>query len=125
MENRKRPTLGNGKICYLEIPSLDIHQSAKFYRETFDWNIREDNAGNLSFDDTVGEVSGMWVMGRKATTEPGILISIMVDSIETTVNAIVANGGKIVQPVGTDASVMTALFTDPSGNVFCLYQDQS
>jgi hypothetical protein len=28
---QKCPTFGNGKICYLEIPALDIHKSASFY----------------------------------------------------------------------------------------------
>jgi hypothetical protein len=30
MEN-KRPTYGNGKICYLEIPANNIEVSASFY----------------------------------------------------------------------------------------------
>jgi predicted enzyme related to lactoylglutathione lyase len=33
------PTLGNGKICYIEIPALDIKRSAEFYRNVFGWNI--------------------------------------------------------------------------------------
>ena len=64
--------MANGKVCYIEIPASD---------------------------DTVGEVSGTWVTGRKASTEPGLLISIMVDSVAATVDAIVAQGGKIVQPM--------------------------
>ncbi|MDD8018033.1 MAG: VOC family protein [Bacteroidota bacterium] len=119
------PTLGNGKICYIEIPALDIRQSAAFYQKTFGWNIREDNAGNISFDDAVGEVSGMWVTGRKPATEQGFLISIMVNSIETTVKKIIANGGKIVQPIDEGEPAITALFSDPAGNVFCLYQEQT
>ena len=53
---------------------------------------------------------------------PGLLIYVMVDSIDATVNSIVAAGGKIVQPVGGDAPEITARFSDPAGNVLGLYQ---
>jgi uncharacterized protein len=55
------PTLGNGKICYIEMPSKDVKQSAKFYAAVFGWNIRRRGDGCVSFDDGVGEVSGAWV----------------------------------------------------------------
>ena len=35
------PTLGNGKICYLEIPATDIARSAEFYEQSFGWDIRK------------------------------------------------------------------------------------
>lgn len=76
-----------------------------------------------AFDDTVGEVSGTWVVGRKAATEPGLLIHIMVDSVAATINAVIAHGGKIAQQIGMDAPEVTARFSDPAGNVFGLYQD--
>lgn len=65
MENSNHPTFGNGKICYLEIPAIDIPGSANFYETVFGWKIRINNEGTLSFDDTIGEVSGMWVVGPK------------------------------------------------------------
>ena len=37
MENNKHPTLGNGKVCYIEIPALDINRSAEFYEKVFGW----------------------------------------------------------------------------------------
>ena len=60
------PTLANGKICYIEIPALDIERSAAFYGAVFGWNIRKRTDGTMSFDDGVGEVSGSWVTGRPA-----------------------------------------------------------
>ena len=35
------------------------------------------------------------------------------DSVEETIDAVIANGGKIVQPIGVDAPEITARFTDP------------
>lgn len=59
------PTFGNGKICYIEIPAKDIARSADFYKRVFGWNIRESDEGGTSFDDSVGEVSGMWCWGGR------------------------------------------------------------
>ncbi len=117
------PTLRNGKICYLEIPALDIALSAEFYRRVFGWNIRRRNDGSTAFDDGVGEVSGTWVVGRPAATTPGLLLYVMVESVAATVDAVVANGGEIVQPIGGDAPEITARFRDPAGNVIGLYQE--
>ena len=46
----------------------------------------------------------------------------MVDSVEATLDAVVAHGDEIVQPIGADAPEITARFRDPGGNVIGLYQ---
>ena len=61
-------------------------------------------------------------MSRKPMMEAGLLIYIMVDSVAATVDAVIANGGKLVQPIGMDAPEITARFSDPAGNVIGLYQ---
>jgi predicted enzyme related to lactoylglutathione lyase len=124
MEN-EHPSLGNGKVCYIEIPAVDINASASFYQAVFGWQIRQRSDGHVAFDDGVGEVSGTWVVGRRAATEPGLLIYIMVDSVATAADAVIASGGKIVQPIGMDAPEITARFSDPAGNVLGLYQEPS
>ncbi|HJY87786.1 MAG TPA: VOC family protein [Candidatus Acidoferrales bacterium] len=116
------PTHENGKICYIEMPATDVARSADFYKCVFGWNIRKRGDGRTSFDDTLGEVSGAWVLGRPPASEPGLLLYVMVDSVAATVDAIVANGGEIVQPIGADAPEITARFRDPAGNVIGLYQ---
>jgi predicted enzyme related to lactoylglutathione lyase len=116
------PTFANGKICYIEIPATDIARSAEFYRRSFDWDIRKRGDGSTAFDDTTGQVSGAWVLGRPPAGAPGLLVYVMVDSVAATVEAIVANGGEIVQSIGVDAPEITARFRDPAGNVIGLYQ---
>jgi uncharacterized protein len=116
------PTLANGKICYVEIPATDIDRSAAFYEQVFGWRLRQRGDGATAFDDTVGEVSGTWVTGRPPSTEVGLLLYIMVDDAEAAVNAVEANGGEIVQPIGADAPEITARFRDPGGNVVGIYQ---
>jgi predicted enzyme related to lactoylglutathione lyase len=116
------PTLMNGKICYIEMPATDIARSADFYQRVFGWNIRKRGDGSTAFDDTTGQVSGAWVLGRPSSAKPGLLFYIMVDSVAASVDTVVANGGEIVQPIGADAPEITARFRDPGGNVIGLYQ---
>ena len=125
MEKKNHPTTANGKICYLEIPAVDVIISANFYKKVFGWHIRERSDGMIAFDDGVNEVSGTWVIGRIPTTEVGLLVYIMVDSVSSTLRAIVTNGGKIVQPFGIDDPEITARFSDPAGNILGLYQEPS
>jgi predicted enzyme related to lactoylglutathione lyase len=63
------------------------------------------------------------VVGRKASSEPGLLFYIMVDSVAATIDAVIAYGGALVQPIGADAPEVTARFSDPAGNVIGLYQE--
>ena len=116
------PHSATGKICYIEIPATDIHRSAQFYERTFGWKTRQRGDGALAFDDAFGEVSGTWVLGRPPSGKPGLLFYIMVDSVAAAVDAVVAHGGEIVQPIGADAPEITARFRDPGGNVIGLYQ---
>ena len=117
------PSSTNGKICYLEIPATDIARSSEFYSRSFGWKIRQRGDGKSAFDDTTGQVSGTWVLGRPPAAEPGLLVYIMVDSVAATIETVVANGGEIVQPIGADAPEITARFRDPAGNVLGLYQE--
>jgi uncharacterized protein len=116
------PTLANGKICYIEMPAINVAGSAEFYQQVFGWRIRQRGDGNTAFDDATGEVSGAWVTGRPPAGEPGLLVYIMVNSVAATLEAVVANGGEIVQPIGVDAPEITARFRDPAGNLIGLYQ---
>ena len=103
------PTLGNGKICYLQIPTRDIQKSADFYRRVFGWSVRQRGDGST-------------VLNRQPA-EPGVLVHIMVDSVAKTLELVLANGGEVVNPIGVDPGEITAHFRDPMGNVFGLYQE--
>jgi uncharacterized protein len=122
MNNNAEPIYGNGKICYLELPSRNTDESSSFYQTVFDWKVRRRSDGSVAFDDGVGEVSGTWRTDRKPAAEIGLLVHIMVDDIEVTIQKLIEHGGTIVQAVGMDAPEITAWFRDPSGNVLGLYQ---
>jgi predicted enzyme related to lactoylglutathione lyase len=125
MSNNSQPTIGNGKICYMELPSRDVNESSDFYQRVFGWDVRRRGDGATAFDDGVGQVSGTWRTDRNPSVEIGILVHIMVDDMEVTIKKVKDHGGTIVQPVGMDAPEITAHFRDPSGNILGLYQEPS
>jgi len=118
----EQPKWRTGKICYVEIPAVDVARSAGFYQQAFGWKIRQRGDGSTSFDDTVGEVSGTFVVGRPPATEPGFGVYIMVADAEATLAAVQAAGGEIVRPVDPAAGEVFAWFKDPGGNILGVYQ---
>jgi uncharacterized protein len=122
MTTQAPPTYRTGKICYIEIPTTDVDRSAQFYQRVFGWHIGRRGDGAITFDDTVNEVSGTWVLGRPPASEPGLMVYIMVANAAATVEAVVAAGGEILQPIDPDDHVVVATFRDPAGNVLGIYQ---
>ena len=118
----EQPVYRTGKICYLEIPAVDVDQSADFYVQAFGWRLRRRGDGAISFDDTVFEVSGSFVTGRPPTTEAGLVVSIMVADMTTALDAVRRAGGQIVFTSDPAEDEVYARFTDPAGNVLGLYQ---
>jgi uncharacterized protein len=117
------PTLAPGKICYIQIPALDVERSVSFYETVFGWNIRRRDHGDVAFDDTVGEVSGTWVTGRAPSSEPGLVVYVLVESVERTLERIREAGGEVVTPLTPQGKGEAfATFRDPAGNVLGIAQ---
>jgi predicted enzyme related to lactoylglutathione lyase len=114
-------TFGHGKIVYLEIPTADVARSSNFYKAVFGWPIKRREDGATAFDDGLGGVSGTWVTGRPTSPNPGLLVYIMVKNVGETLDTVVRNGGRIIQPMGVDFPEMViGRFADPDGNVLGL-----
>lgn len=116
------------RFCYIEIPAIDVHQSAAFYEKVFGWNIRHRDTDRPSFDDAVGNISGAWVTGRAPSRDPGLLPYVWVTDINTIVARARSNGAEIVDSPHPDHPGSTshiATFRDPAGNMLGLYQEQS
>ena len=114
----------NGKICYIELPTIDLARSSEFYSSIFGWTIRE-QGGGMSFDDSTGHVSGFFDTSKTAAADPGFILSIMVDDISDSIDRITAFGCVIVRPLGFHPTEKVAHFRDPGGNIFGLYEEPS
>jgi predicted enzyme related to lactoylglutathione lyase len=119
------PTMAHGKICYIVIPARDIAEAAAFYEAVFGWHIRRRDDGTVAFDDSVGQVSGTFVTGLPPSTTQGVFIHIMVASVDDTMAAIFVHDGTVLEGPGRHLPEITARFSDPSGNVFGMYQEPS
>src|ERR1700682_3018634 len=93
---RRHKQLPRPRLCYLEIPAVDVHRSAMFYEKVFGWDIRDRNSDRPSFAYRSADVTGAWVTGRAISREPGLLIYIWVDHIDETQALIESHGGEIV-----------------------------
>lgn len=113
----------HGKVCYIQMPAKDIQASATFYTSVFGWTTRHHADGTLAFDDATGQVSGMWQTDLTAADDPGMIISIMVRDLTTSMEDVVSAGGSIVWKSGHEDSERLATFRDPAGNLLCLYQE--
>jgi predicted enzyme related to lactoylglutathione lyase len=118
------PTQVAGKICYVQIPAVDVHRSAGFYQAVFGWHIRRRSDGDTAFDDTSGEVSGTWVIDRPPSLQPGLFLYVIVASVERASEKIVAAGGEVVTPLTAQGEGEAfATFRDPAGNVMGVFQE--
>ncbi len=114
------------RLCYLEIPAVDVHQSAAFYERVFGCNIRNGDSARPSFDFVRGNVSGAFVTGRPISREPGLLPYIWVDFIDDVLARAASHGGEVVDAVHhdhPDGTCWIATFRDPAGNLIGLYQE--
>jgi len=116
--------MSHGKICYLEIPAITGEASAQFYGSIFGWKVRARGDGEIAFDDP-GGVSGTWVKETDRTPDEQTRIYIMVDAIDETLPRIQDSGGRIITPrreIGPGMGAF-AVFADPVGNEFGLYEE--
>lgn len=90
------PKSVNGQVGYIEIPAIDIQRSADFYVKVFGWRITKRADGSTAFEDTTSALRGTWVVGRPPTTEPGLLVFMLVDNVAATIDAIIQEGGDVV-----------------------------
>jgi predicted enzyme related to lactoylglutathione lyase len=96
------------------------------YSSIFGWKIRRRGDGELAFDDA-GGVSGTWVKESDRTPDERTRTYIMVDVIADSLRRIEASGGRVLTPrrdIGPGMGAF-AVFTDPVGNEFGLYEEPS
>ena len=112
----------HGKICYLFVPSRDPQRSSEFYRTVFDWHIRSNDAGEMSFDDSTGHVSGTWATDRPPASEHNLEVHIMVENLDAVIAAIREAGGTVDPADVHTETERWGVFTDPDGNRFGIYE---
>jgi predicted enzyme related to lactoylglutathione lyase len=119
--DRQHP-FGHGRLAYVQIPALDVHTSAAFYKDVFGWQIRGGSASHLSFTDATENVIGAFVTDRKVSSDPGVTLFVYVHGIDQTLARMVAAGSRVVREPYAEGDVWVATLTDPAGNVIGIWQ---
>ena len=113
---------GHGQLAYVQIPALDVHASAAFYKSIFEWEVRGGTPAHLSFTDSTGTIIGAFVTGRAISSEPGVVLYVYVHGIDATLEKMVAAGSRVVREPYAEGDVWVATLVDPAGNVIGIWQ---
>jgi predicted enzyme related to lactoylglutathione lyase len=116
---------------WIEIKTHNIEETANFYENLFGWKIIEKETAeglDVWIFDTGGtprlqnlQRGSIWL--RPANETPGIIVYIVVNNIDSTLNKVVGLGGKIVTPKTLQGPHFRACCTDPGGNLFGLWEE--
>lgn len=114
-----------GRIVHFEIPSDNPERLKEFYNKAFDWNFQSWGDQDYHFAMT-GDRAGLGIDGailkRESPHQP-VVNTIGVESVDSAVAKIEANGGSIIVPkqqIGDMGYV--AYFKDPEGNVHGVWE---
>ena len=121
MTERQHP-FGHGRLAYIQVPALDVHASAAFYKEIFGWQIRGGSATHLAFTDATGDLIGAFITDAMISTEPGVIFYIYVHGLDATLAKMVSTGSKVVKPPYLEGDVWVATLIDPAGNQIGIWQ---
>jgi Predicted enzyme related to lactoylglutathione lyase len=108
-------------ISYLRIPSADPKRTAAFYEAVFGWKVDADRE-DPSFEDGTGHVIGHIHADMEVAGEAGIRPYVHVESVDDTLEKIVANEGTVITPPYPEGDLTAAVFRDPTGNVVGVWQ---
>ena len=110
MSSTEHPS--HGQIGYLQLPALDVAQSARFYETVFGWNVDATHAGF----EAPGMI-GQWITDRTPGANSGAVVWICVDQIASTLKAVIAHGGTVHGAAQLDnGERWLAEIDDPAGN---------
>ena len=121
MTAREHP-FGHGRLAYVQIPALDVAESAAFYKDIFGWQIRGGSDAHLSFTDAAGDIIGAFVTDAMISTEPGVIFYVYVHGLDATLEKMVSAGSKVVRQPYQEGDVWVATLIDPAGNVIGIWQ---
>lgn len=117
-------------VAFFEIPATDFGRAVKFYEEVFGLKLDVMECANekMAFfpgeeDKYPGAIS--WAPDFKPSAN-GILISLQVENMESTLTTISKQGGKVIRPktkIEAEGRGYFSIFLDCEGNQVGLYSD--
>jgi len=111
-----------GRVVHFEIPADDPQRASEFYETVFGWSFHKWD-GPVEYwlvgTGNEGDPGINGGMNRRSRPDEGVVNTIGVDSVDNSVEAIVAAGGTIIMPKTAIPGVgYLAYFRDTEGNTF-------
>jgi predicted enzyme related to lactoylglutathione lyase len=102
----------HGQIGYLQLPALDIAQSAAFYEAVFGWSSELEHG---SF--TAPGMIGQWSLDRSPASSEGPILWVFADQLGQTLGRVLSHGGKVHgRPQLDQGERWLTEIDDPAGN---------
>jgi len=120
-------------VAFFEIPATDFERAITFYESIFGVNLTAMDCGHEKmafFPEEDGKCPGAISWSSEFSflpSENGVLVSLQIENMETTITAIEKNGGKILIPknkIEAEGRGYFAVFIDCEGNRVGLYSDK-
>ena len=113
------------KIDYVEFPASNLEQTKRFFTEVFGWEF-EDFGPDYSAFTNQGLDGGFFRSEQRATTENGSALIVFFSSdLEKTQEKIERVGGVIINPIFSFPGGRRFHFSDPSGNEYAVWAENS
>lgn len=109
---RRRPHPTHGQATYVQIPALDVAQSADFYRNVFGWSAQTTDG---SFESP--GLAGQFTTERPTAPGAGPVLWLSVDDMYRTMHQVEASGGSVASAPQLDRGERWLVdIDDPAGN---------
>ena len=107
-------------VVHFDIPSDNVQKAKAFYAKLFDWKFNIVSDSYVSITTGANSPTGAFVKVTELPT-PGICPYIWTKDIDSILDKVIDNGGRIYQNKTPSQSGFQAVFIDPFGNKIGLY----
>ncbi len=112
-----------GKINYVEMPSLDLDVTKRFFGSAFGWSFVDYGPDYVAIENA-GLDGGFFKSGQKATTINGsVLVVLYSTNLEETIKKVESSGGMIIKDIFPFPGGRRFHFTDPNGNEYAVWSE--
>jgi predicted enzyme related to lactoylglutathione lyase len=113
------------KINYVEFPSNKLAETKRFFEQVFGWSFQDFGSEYTAFENQ-GIDGGFFKADMHSSTSNGAALVIFYSQeLEATMNKIEAAGGIIIKPIYSFPGGRRFHFTEPGGNEFAVWSDNS
>ena len=113
------------KINYVELPAMDLLATKNFFSQAFGWSFQDFGPEYTAFSNQ-GLDGGFFQSELSSSTNHGAaLIVFYSQNLEETQAKIEKANGTIIKPIFPFPGGRRFHFTEPSGNEFAVWSDQS